>query len=35
MEVEVDIEQIPNLKEFVSHLTYAMHSSKDGSLVIW
>ncbi|KAK1355099.1 Mannosyl-glycoprotein endo-beta-N-acetylglucosaminidase [Heracleum sosnowskyi] len=35
MEVEVDIGQIPNLKEFVSHLTRTMHSSKAGSLVIW
>lgn len=35
MEVEVDIGQIPNLKEFVSHLTRTMHSSKAGSVVIW
>ncbi|GMI87319.1 Endo-beta-N-acetyglucosaminidase 85A [Hibiscus trionum] len=35
MEVNLDIEQIPNLKEFVSHLTQTMHSSVPGSLVIW
>lgn len=31
----MDIGQIPNLKEFVSHLTQTMHSSLPGSLVIW
>ncbi|XP_065870861.1 cytosolic endo-beta-N-acetylglucosaminidase 1-like [Euphorbia lathyris] len=35
MEVALDVEQIPNLKEFVSHLTQVMHSSVPGSLVIW
>ncbi|KAK8978375.1 hypothetical protein V6N11_028378 [Hibiscus sabdariffa] len=35
MEVNLDISQIPNLKEFVSHLTQTMHSSVPGSLVIW
>ncbi|KAG8501382.1 hypothetical protein CXB51_003466 [Gossypium anomalum] len=35
LEVKVDIGQIPNLKEFVSHLTQTMHSSLPGSLVIW
>ncbi|GMI79933.1 Endo-beta-N-acetyglucosaminidase 85B [Hibiscus trionum] len=35
MEVQVDVGQIPNLKEFVSHLTQTMHSSLPGSLVIW
>ncbi|WCJ19946.1 Cytosolic endo-beta-N-acetylglucosaminidase 1 [Euphorbia peplus] len=35
MEVALDAEQIPNLKEFVSHLTQVMHSSVPGSLVIW
>ncbi|GMH04183.1 hypothetical protein Nepgr_006022 [Nepenthes gracilis] len=35
MEVELDVGQIPNLIEFVSHLTLTMHSSKPGSLVIW
>ncbi|KAJ6357500.1 hypothetical protein OIU78_005367 [Salix suchowensis] len=35
MEVELELEQIPNLKEFVSHLTQIMHSSLPGSLVIW
>uniref|UniRef100_A0A5B6YH99 mannosyl-glycoprotein endo-beta-N-acetylglucosaminidase n=1 Tax=Davidia involucrata TaxID=16924 RepID=A0A5B6YH99_DAVIN len=35
MEVELDVGQIPNLKEFVSHLTQTMHSSVPGSLVIW
>ncbi|XP_051143386.1 cytosolic endo-beta-N-acetylglucosaminidase 1 [Andrographis paniculata] len=34
-EVELDVKQIPNLKEFVSHLSKAMHSSLPGSLVIW
>ncbi|XP_024995721.1 cytosolic endo-beta-N-acetylglucosaminidase 1-like [Cynara cardunculus var. scolymus] len=35
MEVELDIGRIPILKEFISHLTKVMHSSKPGSLVIW
>ncbi|KAM7270374.1 hypothetical protein ACFE04_029588 [Oxalis oulophora] len=35
MEVELDVGQIPNLKEFTSHLTEIMHSSLPGSLVIW
>ncbi|KAE8669379.1 Cytosolic endo-beta-N-acetylglucosaminidase 2 [Hibiscus syriacus] len=35
MEVNLDIGQIPNLKEFISHLTQTMHSSVPGSLVIW
>ncbi|XP_022744457.1 cytosolic endo-beta-N-acetylglucosaminidase 1 [Durio zibethinus] len=35
MEVQLDVGQIPNLKEFVSHLTQTMHSSLPGSLVIW
>ncbi|KAL8552239.1 hypothetical protein ACS0TY_001077 [Phlomoides rotata] len=35
MEVTLDPKQIPNLKEFVSHLTQTMHSSLPGSLVIW
>ncbi|XP_022745768.1 cytosolic endo-beta-N-acetylglucosaminidase 1-like isoform X2 [Durio zibethinus] len=35
MEVELEVGQIPNLKEFVSHLTQTMHSSLPGSLVIW
>ncbi|XP_039047337.1 cytosolic endo-beta-N-acetylglucosaminidase 1-like isoform X1 [Hibiscus syriacus] len=35
MEVQVDVGQIPNLKEFVSHLTQTMHSLLPGSLVIW
>ncbi|KAJ4702441.1 Cytosolic endo-beta-N-acetylglucosaminidase [Melia azedarach] len=35
MEVKLGVEQIPNLKEFVSHLTQTMHSSVPGSLVIW
>ncbi|KAH9702655.1 cytosolic endo-beta-N-acetylglucosaminidase 1 [Citrus sinensis] len=35
MEVELDVDQIPNLKEFVSHLTQTMHSSVPGSLAIW
>ncbi|XP_076954676.1 cytosolic endo-beta-N-acetylglucosaminidase 1-like [Bidens hawaiensis] len=35
MEVSLDIEKIPILKEFVSHLTEVMHSSVPGSLVIW
>ncbi|XP_071734387.1 cytosolic endo-beta-N-acetylglucosaminidase 1-like [Rutidosis leptorrhynchoides] len=35
MEVSLDIEKIPVLKEFVGHLTQVMHSSKSGSIVIW
>ncbi|KAJ9160380.1 hypothetical protein P3X46_025787 [Hevea brasiliensis] len=35
MEINLEVEQIPNLKEFVSHLTQTMHSSLPGSLVIW
>lgn len=35
MEVDLDVGQIPNLKEFVNHLTKTMHSSMPGSLVIW
>ncbi|XP_059666790.1 cytosolic endo-beta-N-acetylglucosaminidase 1-like [Cornus florida] len=35
MEVKLDVEQIPNLKECISHLTKTMHSSVPGSLVIW
>lgn len=35
MEIELKSSQIPNLKEFVSHLTQTMHSSVPGSLVIW
>lgn len=35
MEVTLDPEQIPNLKEFVSYLSQTMHSSLPGSLVIW
>ncbi|KAL3521256.1 hypothetical protein ACH5RR_019405 [Cinchona calisaya] len=35
MEVTLDVGQIPNLKEFVSHLTQTMHSSLPTSLVIW
>ncbi|KAJ8537248.1 hypothetical protein K7X08_035649 [Anisodus acutangulus] len=35
MEVSMDVGQIPNLKEFVSHLTQSMHSLVPGSLVIW
>lgn len=35
MEVKLEVEQIPNLKEFVSHLTQTMHSLLPGSLVIW
>ncbi|CAN4098058.1 unnamed protein product [Withania somnifera] len=35
MEVSMDVRQIPNLKEFVSHLTQSMHSLVPGSLVIW
>ncbi|EXB29265.1 Cytosolic endo-beta-N-acetylglucosaminidase [Morus notabilis] len=35
MEVSLGASKIPNLKEFVSHLTQKMHSSIPGSLVIW
>ena len=35
MEVSLDAGKIPNLIEFVSHLTERMHSSVPGSLVIW
>ncbi|CAI9768282.1 unnamed protein product [Fraxinus pennsylvanica] len=35
MEVTLDPKQIPNLKEFVSHLSQTMHSSVPGSAVIW
>ena len=35
MEVELDLGKIPNLKEFVSHLTSTMHASVPESLVIW
>ncbi|KAI4306874.1 hypothetical protein L6164_030116 [Bauhinia variegata] len=35
MEVNLDPHRIPNLKEFVNHLTLTMHSSVPGSLVIW
>ncbi|KAK6227747.1 Glycoside hydrolase [Theobroma cacao] len=35
VEVELEVGQIPYLKEFISHLTQTMHSSLPGSLVIW
>ncbi|QHN81953.1 Cytosolic endo-beta-N-acetylglucosaminidase [Arachis hypogaea] len=35
MEVNLDRGQIPNLKEFVDHLSSLMHSSVPGSLVLW
>ncbi|CAI8597376.1 unnamed protein product [Vicia faba] len=35
MEVKLDPKQIPNLKEFVDHLSLTMHSSLPGSLVLW
>ncbi|CAN6926444.1 hypothetical protein Bca4012_091053 [Brassica carinata] len=35
IENEIDKEQIPNLMEFVSHLTEVLHLSTPGSLVIW
>ncbi|CAN0909820.1 Cytosolic endo-beta-N-acetylglucosaminidase 1 [Linum grandiflorum] len=35
MEVKLDESQIPNLKEFVRHLTQTMHSLVPGSMVIW
>ncbi|GMN74539.1 hypothetical protein TIFTF001_055015 [Ficus carica] len=34
MEVSLDVGEIPNLIEFISHLTKRMHSSVPGSLVI-
>ncbi|CAI9091776.1 OLC1v1026887C1 [Oldenlandia corymbosa var. corymbosa] len=34
-EISLDVGQIPNLKEFVRHLTLTMHSSLPSSLVIW
>ncbi|WZY73954.1 hypothetical protein YC2023_006194 [Brassica napus] len=35
IENEIDKEQIPNLMEFVSHLTKVLHLSMPGALVIW
>ncbi|KAL5734444.1 hypothetical protein ACOSP7_032305 [Xanthoceras sorbifolium] len=35
MEVGVSEGKVPNLKEFVSHLTNTMHSALPGSLIIW
>ncbi|XP_020237238.1 cytosolic endo-beta-N-acetylglucosaminidase 1 [Cajanus cajan] len=35
MEVNLDQDQIFNLKEFVDHLSLTMHSSVPGSLVLW
>ncbi|KAL2558258.1 Cytosolic endo-beta-N-acetylglucosaminidase 1 [Forsythia ovata] len=35
MEVTLDPKQIPNLKEFVNHLSQTMHSAVPGSIVIW
>ncbi|XP_022957025.1 cytosolic endo-beta-N-acetylglucosaminidase 1-like [Cucurbita moschata] len=35
MEISMNSQQIPYLKEFVSHLTQSMHSKLPGSLVIW
>ncbi|CAL1374794.1 unnamed protein product [Linum trigynum] len=35
MEVKLDVMLIPNMKEFVDHLTRTMHSLVPGSLVIW
>ncbi|KOM39621.1 hypothetical protein LR48_Vigan03g300300 [Vigna angularis] len=35
MEVNLDPGQIPNLIEFVDHLSLTMHSSVPGSLVLW
>ncbi|XP_043720204.1 cytosolic endo-beta-N-acetylglucosaminidase 1-like isoform X2 [Telopea speciosissima] len=35
VENRLDSWQIPNMKEFLGHLTNAMHSSVPGSLVIW
>ncbi|KAF5771035.1 putative mannosyl-glycoprotein endo-beta-N-acetylglucosaminidase [Helianthus annuus] len=35
MEVTLNVEKIPILKEFVDHLTKTMHSAVPGSLIIW
>ncbi|XP_010257045.1 PREDICTED: cytosolic endo-beta-N-acetylglucosaminidase 1-like [Nelumbo nucifera] len=35
MEVQLSLEQIPNMEAFVSHLTQSMHAYMPGSLVIW
>ncbi|MQM01842.1 hypothetical protein Taro_034600 [Colocasia esculenta] len=35
IENQLDMNQIPILKEFLSHLTRTMHASVPGSLVIW
>ncbi|XP_026378303.1 cytosolic endo-beta-N-acetylglucosaminidase 1-like [Papaver somniferum] len=35
IEEKLDVKQIPNMKEFVNHLTKTMHSSMPGYLVIW
>ncbi|KAJ3676455.1 hypothetical protein LUZ60_003867 [Juncus effusus] len=35
MEVNLDIDLIENMKEFVKHLTNSMHSAVPGSLIIW
>ncbi|RID80795.1 hypothetical protein BRARA_A03431 [Brassica rapa] len=35
IENEIDKEQVPNLMEFVSHLTKVLHLSTPGSLIIW
>ncbi|EPS65240.1 hypothetical protein M569_09537, partial [Genlisea aurea] len=35
MEVKLEHDQIPNLKEFISYLTRVMHSALPGSLVLW
>ncbi|KAL5709799.1 mannosyl-glycoprotein endo-beta-N-acetylglucosaminidase [Ranunculus cassubicifolius] len=35
MEIQLDVALIPNLKEFVNHLTQTMHSSMPGSVIIW
>ncbi|KAJ1262336.1 hypothetical protein BS78_09G099000 [Paspalum vaginatum] len=35
IEVNLDVQFIDNLKEFVTHLTKTMHDSVPGSLVIW
>ncbi|KAF8106576.1 hypothetical protein N665_0137s0028 [Sinapis alba] len=35
IENEIDEEQIPNMKEFVSHLTKVLHLSTPEALVIW
>ncbi|KAG9445075.1 hypothetical protein H6P81_016415 [Aristolochia fimbriata] len=34
-EINLDMARIPNLKEFVGHLTETMHTSLPGSTVIW